>query len=107
MTLRDLVPNPALREQIQGWKKLYKDELACLSETDACSEDDDDDEDFMGPVVCLNASDVDQFIRDEKAAREARASRRRSAATADEVSNTTARQGRRRGFLGFGRRQKA
>ena len=130
MTLRDLVPNPALREQIQGWKKLNQGALLLSdsSVTDACSDDDDSDsdavDDRVGPLVCVSVCGLEQLLRDEKAKEEARARRQSrlsvvvveeeannvaatDAAAATTAANSTSQQGRRRGFLRFGRRQKA
>ena len=100
MNLRDLISNSSLQEQIRGWKWLHQGAVFS-SDTDACSDDDDDSSLEEGPVVCTSQSEMDQFERreNEKFMRR-RGSKDKS--PAQEENKTT---GRRR-FLRFGRRQK-
>lgn len=99
MTLRGLISNSSLQEQIRGWKLVHQGAVYS-SDTDACSEDDNDSSLEEGPVICVSQSEMDQFERRENELMKARGSKNQS--PAQEENKKT---GRRR-FLRLGRRQK-
>ena len=100
LTLRDLILNRAMKERIDTWKAAHAHLLEReVSDTDASFEEEDS-MDYC-PILCVNSVDVDKFFREHNL----HAPSQLTAVVSEE--ETTARQGRRRGFLRFGRRQRA